>query len=247
MRLHKLFESESNTIVFEFGDVQLRAELISMNENSITVAIVDQHQEHLAESREIVNEILPLAIGAVGLGLSAYDTYRNYRQYQRGEITGQQLAARVGTDAALQLTGGALAKGAARAWRGAKRAFQGTANQAVGTAGGQAVSQTAQAAGIDGAQVAARNRAARAASDTPPAARPTNTASQRAGGRMRRGAIGGAGGSGSMSAYNNPLQRALGRVSSFENVEVLTVPVIAGVNLDRIIESDQKFWIYKVW
>jgi hypothetical protein len=47
--------------------------------------------------------------------------------------------------------------------------------------------------------------------------------------------------------YSNPLQRAIGGGMSFESVEILTVPVIAGVNLDRITESDQKFWIYKVW
>ena len=86
--------------------------------------------QHIAEGREKLDEFAITgtalaAAGLVGAGMTAYDTYNNYQEYKRGEITKKELGARVGADVALGLLGGgALAIGKAIGkvgWRGAKK------------------------------------------------------------------------------------------------------------------------------
>ena len=237
MRLHDLFESHSaDKIVFEFGDTRLTAQLVSLDENSLTIAITDQDDQSLAESKELVNEVIPLAVAAVGAGISAYDAYRAYQDYRSGEIDQSQLAQRVGTNIATGLIGGGIGKIAQAGARGARAAISGLRNRLRRPTSPETPAPTP-----------APTPAARPAQ--PRTQQPTRTSrpnrTSRIGRAMRRGLGGGLGGG--AGDYSNPLQRAVGTAASFESAETFKVPVIPGVQLDRITESGEKFWIYKVW
>lgn len=70
-------------------------------------------KEFVSEDRQKLDEWLPLAIKAAGWGLAgwqAYDTYSDIRDYQSGKIDGEELAKRIGTDAAFMIAGGAAGK-----------------------------------------------------------------------------------------------------------------------------------------
>ena len=101
--------------------------------------------QHIAEGREKLDEFAITstalaAIGLVGAGMTAWDTYKNYQAYDRGDITGHELAIRVGADVALGLTTGggfAIGKAVAKAgFKGAKSlmGFGDDAKKAVDTA-----------------------------------------------------------------------------------------------------------------
>jgi hypothetical protein len=84
--------------------------------------------QHIAEDREKLDEGFWIpAIAAGGAVYAGYEGWRNYQAYKRGEIDGDELALRVGTDLALALIGGgagALIKGGGKlAYRGAKKAL----------------------------------------------------------------------------------------------------------------------------
>jgi hypothetical protein len=98
--------------------------VISISENSATLAVDESQQQNLEEAREIVNELLPLAIGAVGAGLSAVDAYRAYKDYKAGKIDKTDLAKQVGSNVALGLVGGGAAKIGQAVARGAKAGVQ---------------------------------------------------------------------------------------------------------------------------
>lgn len=255
MRLENLFENnefDNDIVIFEVGDIAIEARLLGVDaDGGLLVEFDEQGQHHFTEATEMLNEVLPLIIGAAGLGMSAYDAYKNYQAYKSGEIDGKQLAARVGTDAALNIIGGGIAKGASAAYRGAKNAFQGAARRATGTVGGQATSQAAQAASIDGAQLATQ-RAARQA-DVPTAraaaSQADDVAASRASKRARRGAIGGGGFGSNAGAYNNPLQRA---VSGFNEAEYqgrdvpLNKPMQGDVKKFKVYVNNEKGNVVKV-
>lgn len=124
MRLQHLFESKTNTLVLEFGEQRLYTTVTSMNENSITIQVNESQQQDITEAREIVTELLPLAIGAVGAGMSAYDAYRAYQDFKSGKIDKTQLATRVGGNVAMNLIGGGAAKIAQKAAQGARAGVQ---------------------------------------------------------------------------------------------------------------------------
>jgi hypothetical protein len=247
MRLENLFENhefDNDIVVFEVGNIAIEARLLGVDaDGSLLVEFDEQGRQHFTEATEMLNEFLPLLIGAAGLGMSAYDAYRNYQDYRSGRITGQQLAARVGADAALNMIGGGIAKGAQLAVRGAKRAFQSAARRATGTAGGQAASQAAQAAGVDGAQLATQRAARQADAAATPAARTAarqadDVATSRASRRARRGALGGSTNGGDAGAYNNPMQRA---ISGFTEAEYQG----RDVTLNKPMQGDvKKFKVY---
>lgn len=231
MRLHHLFESNSSEkIVFEFGDTRLTAQLVSLDENSMTVAITDQDEK----SKELVNEVIPLAVAAVGAGISAYDAYRAYRDYRSGEIDSTQLAQRVGTNLATGLIGGGIGKIAQAGARGARAAVAGIRNRLRPPAAPASAAPTPPTPASS--LPAARPQPARAERPQP---------RQSSVGRSARRSMGGLGG-GSLGAYSNPLQRAIGG-GAFESAEIFKISTVPGAKLDRITESGETFWIYKVW
>jgi hypothetical protein len=74
-------------------------------------------ESNLNEDKEVLLEFLPLiplAIWAGGAAWTAYDAYQTAKQYQAGEIDGTEVATRLGTDVALSLAGGAIAKAMAK-------------------------------------------------------------------------------------------------------------------------------------
>lgn len=74
-------------------------------------------EANLNEDKEVLLEFLPLiplAIWAGGAAWTAYDAYQTAKQYQAGEIDGKEVAARLGTDVALSLAGGAIGKAMAK-------------------------------------------------------------------------------------------------------------------------------------
>ena len=73
----------------------------------------NENKEVVQEDKERLDEILPAVVGAVwlaGMGWTAWDTWKNIQAYKRGEISGAELTARIGTDAALTALGGAAGK-----------------------------------------------------------------------------------------------------------------------------------------
>ena len=234
MRLHNLFESKTSSeqkVVLEFGDITLSTRLVSLNEDSMTVEIVDTDQQHIQEASEIINEFIPLAIGAVSLGLSAYDAYRAYKDYKAGNITGADLAKQVGTDAALNLIGGGIAKGAQLAGRGIRAGFN--ALRRGGQTATRAADTTADVAAA--ARRQAQPQPARAAArDVEPPKNTTNTTRR----TRRRGSF----------DYDSPsnfgstdLRGAVARAATFDSV--YTLPVNSAFTLN---ESDS-VWTYKAW
>jgi hypothetical protein len=74
-------------------------------------------ESNVNEDKEVLLEFLPLiplAIWAGGAAWTAYDAYQTAKQYQAGEIDGKEVATRLGTDVALSLAGGAVAKAMAK-------------------------------------------------------------------------------------------------------------------------------------
>lgn len=77
--------------------------------------------------RQVIMEFLPLipvALWAGGAAWTAYDTYQAKKAYDNDEITGAQLAQRVGTDVAIAIAGGVLGKAIGAGWKVGKRIFR---------------------------------------------------------------------------------------------------------------------------
>lgn len=246
MRLHHLFESDHlNTIIFEFGDTRLTAQLVSLDQDSMTVVVEDQNPE----SQEIINEVIPLAIAAVGAGISAYDAYRAYQDYRSGNIDRSQLAQRVGTNLATGLATGGIGKIASAGFRGARAAAQGIRNRIGRRNAPDAPETPSTPTPAAPAQRTGGNPPARPQQNRPQQARPQRTRPTRMSRMARRARRGldGLGGGADLGDYSNPLQRAVQKVASFESAEFFEFPMIPGVELDRITESGNRVWIYKVW
>ena len=83
-------------------------------DNLTEAQIIEAQVQEIIDEAEQLNEFLPLiplAIWAGGAAWTAYDVYRTAKQYKAGEITKGEVAKRVGTDVALSIAGGAIAKG----------------------------------------------------------------------------------------------------------------------------------------
>lgn len=73
--------------------------------------------------RQRVDEVVPLVLGGLtvaGLGLQAYDTYKDIEAYRKGEITKQELINRGVTDAAIAALGGVAGKTIQKGWQFSK-------------------------------------------------------------------------------------------------------------------------------
>ena len=136
MRLFNLVE-ESNQpeagdiIGFEFGDILIESRVVEHLDDGIVVELNEEGQEYLTE----LLPLIPVAIWAGGAAWTAYDTWKAKKQYDAGEITGAEFATRVGTDAAIGIAGGVVAKGALKgakfAWKAGKKIFAKGADDAV--------------------------------------------------------------------------------------------------------------------
>jgi hypothetical protein len=66
--------------------------------------------------------VAPLIIAA-GAAWTAYDAWKMKQAYDRGEISGEDLAKAVGTDIAATIAGGAVAKVAGKGWKYGKKIY----------------------------------------------------------------------------------------------------------------------------
>ena len=66
--------------------------------------------------------VAPLIIAA-GAAWTAYDAWKMKQAYDRGEISGEDLAKAVGTDVAATIAGGAVAKVAGKGWKYGKKIY----------------------------------------------------------------------------------------------------------------------------
>ena len=142
MRLHSLLESTTpENLVEDRIDIELsedfaiEGKILEFTEDGgIIIELDDQAAELVDLDEEVLNEFIPLALAAAGLGMTAYDAYRNYRAYKRGDISKADLAKRVGTDAAIGLVSGGVGKLATKAFQGAKAGVSALKNRQAATA-----------------------------------------------------------------------------------------------------------------
>ena len=158
MRVHNLFtetkveQPEHGDIVgFEFGDILIESRVVDHMDDGIVVEMDEQGQQYLTE----LLPLIPAGIWAAGAAWTAYDTWKSGKEYKDGKISKEQLAARVGTDVALTIVGGAVAKGAIKgakfAWKAGKKVFAKGADDAVdaGTDAAKSLAKKADAPKVD--------------------------------------------------------------------------------------------------
>jgi hypothetical protein len=88
------------------------------------------------KGEQLLKEFLPLipaAVWAGGAAWSAYDAWQAKKAYDKGEITKGQLAGKIGTDAALTIIGGGIAKGAVKATKAVAKMFKKKPNVKIDT------------------------------------------------------------------------------------------------------------------
>ena len=77
----------------------------------------------ITESKQQLDEFIPLAIMGAGAVWTAYDAWQMKRAYDRGEISGADVAKAVGTDIAATIIGGVVAKVVGKGWKYGKKMF----------------------------------------------------------------------------------------------------------------------------
>ena len=161
MRVHNLFtETQSNQpeagdiVGFEFGDILIESRVVEHLDDGIVVEMDEQGQQYLTE----LLPLIPAGIWAAGAAWTAYDTWKSGKEYKDGKISKEQLAARVGTDVALTIAGGAVAKGAIKGakfvWKAGKKVFAKGASAAddavdAGTDAAKSLAKKAEAPKVD--------------------------------------------------------------------------------------------------
>jgi hypothetical protein len=158
MRIHNLFtetqshQPEAGDIVgFEFGDILIESRVVEHLDDGIVVEMDEKGQQYLTE----LLPLIPAGIWAAGAAWTAYDTWKSGKEYKDGKISKEQLAARVGTDVALTIVGGAVAKGAIKgakfAWKAGKKVFAKGADDAVdaGSDAAKSLAKKAEAPKVD--------------------------------------------------------------------------------------------------
>jgi hypothetical protein len=240
MRLHNLFESTTpESLTEDIIDIELTEDfaiegriLEFTEDGGAIIELDDQAQELVDLDEETLNEFIPLAIGAAALGMTAYDAYKNYKQYKAGEITRGELAKRVGIDAAIGITTGGIGKLASKAYK-------------AGKAGVKSL-KTPKAPEVD-PQVKATVPVAKAADEVPVKAKAKGKAKGKgkfgkAMGRLARSGMN----TGNSGNYDNPLQKAVSNFS-FESEEFVDEAEYQGrkVKLGKPMAGDvKKFKVY---
>tara|TARA_B110000467_G_scaffold164233_1_gene192628 strand:- start:987 stop:2093 length:1107 start_codon:yes stop_codon:yes gene_type:complete len=231
MRLHNLFESDTpESLTEDYLDIEITEDfaietriLEFTPEGDAIVEIDDQALELMNLDEEQLNEFIPLIIGGAALGLTAYDAYKNYKAYKNGDITGKQLAQKVGTDAAIGLATGGVVKIAGKAYKGIKNLIKGKEAGAASTVVAKGAKELAPE--IEPPSIANRSVAAvatqaddgiAAVQDRVQAkATKKSDAKKKAAKRAYRASNNSGFGSG--SSYSDPLQRVIGKFN-FEAV-----------------------------
>ena len=232
MRLHNLFESTTPELLTEdiidielTEDFAIEGRILEFTEDGgAIIELDDQAQELVDLDEKTLNEFIPLAIGAAAAGVTAYDAYKNYKQYKAGKITKGEFAKRVGTDAAIGLATGGAAKLIGKGASAVKNAFKSNKQATVPTSKPGSVQPGAADDVVPpkkkGGKAKAAGRASRAGMNT---------------GMSRSG-------------YDNPLQRAVGNITtSFESEEVVDEAEYQGrkVKLGKPMAGDvKKFKVY---
>jgi len=121
MRLNDLFEDDipakGDIIEVEFGDLIVEGIFQDIDEDGeMAVWFDDQGDDYITE----LVPLIPAAIAAGGAAWSAYDAYQAKKSYDRGEISKAQLATQIGTDAAIAIAGGGVAKLASKGVKAVK-------------------------------------------------------------------------------------------------------------------------------
>lgn len=245
MRLHNLFElTTPEPLIEDIIDIELTEDfaiegrILEFTEDGGAIIELDEQALEMIElDEEQLNEFIPLIIGGAALGLSAYDAYKNYKQYKAGEITKAELAKRVGTDAAIGLATGGAAKLIGKGASAVKKAFK-------NRKGASNPTPAPTAAATDTVATPVGTAAARQADDVADVKKAKKKdARKKAAGRVSRAGMytGGSGG------YDDPLQRAIGRLAAFESLEDITEAEYQGrkVKLGKPIAGDvKKFKVY---
>jgi len=116
----KQMPQEGDIVGLEFGDVMIESKFVEYLDDGIVVEMAPKGEQLLKEFLPLI----PAAVWAGGAAWSAYDAWQAKKAYDRGEITKGQLAGRIGTDAALTIIGGGLAKGAVKATKAVAKMFK---------------------------------------------------------------------------------------------------------------------------
>ena len=111
---------EGDIVGLEFGDVMIEGKFVEYLDDGIVLEMNNKGERLLKEFLPLI----PAAVWAGGAAWSAYDAWQAKKAYDRGEITKGDLATRIGTDAALTIIGGGLAKGAVKATKAISKAFK---------------------------------------------------------------------------------------------------------------------------
>jgi hypothetical protein len=121
---------EAGDIVgLEFGDIMIESKFIEYLDDGIVVEMAPKGEQLLKEFLPLI----PAAVWAGGAAWSAYDAWQAKKAYDRGEITKGDLATRIGTDAALTIIGGGIAKGAVKATKAVSKMFKKKPNVKIDT------------------------------------------------------------------------------------------------------------------
>lgn len=128
MRLDDLFQPTANDIILR---------------EAILTSKATQDREYITE----LLPLIPLALWGAGLAWTAYDAYQAKKLYDRGEITGADLGKMVGTDIAITLAAGGVAKVIGKGWKFGKNYYKSkkaakAAEQASVASAAQAVNKT---------------------------------------------------------------------------------------------------------
>jgi len=105
MRLDDLLQPTANDII-------LREAILTSKSN--------QEREYITE----LLPLIPLALWGAGAAWTAYDAYQAKKAYNRGEITGADLTKMVGTDIAITLAAGGVAKVVGKGWKFGKKIYK---------------------------------------------------------------------------------------------------------------------------
>ena len=222
MRLHNLFESSiPESLTEDIIDIELTEDfaiegrVLEFTEDGGAIIELDEQALELVDlDEEQLNEFIPLIIGGAALGVSAYDAYKSYKQFKSGAITKGELAKRVGTDAAIGLATGGAAKLLGKGYKAVKNAFKSKKQATVptGKPGSVQIDKDAMpAAPVPASKVADKvtdRKATKKADDRKKAAKRVHRASNNNNGL-------------GSSNYDNPLQRAIGKISAFGEAEEL--------------------------
>ena len=240
MRLHNLFESTTpESLTEDIIDIELTEDfaiegrILQFTEDGGAIIELDNQAAELVDLDEkTLNEFIPLAIGAAAAGVTAYDDYKNYKQYKTGKITKGEFAKRVGVDAAIGLATGGAAKLIGKGAKAVKNAFKSNKQATVPTDKPISV----QPGAVDDVVPPKKN-------DVVPPKKKGGKA-KAAGRASRSGMNTGM----SRSGYDNPLQRAVGNITtSFESLEDIDEAEYQGrkVKLGKPMAGDvKKFKVY---